>query len=616
MKTFRHVLALLLMLTLILCTTIGHADVPTTQPTVPAGFVLRLEARSSTDPAVAAKVTQLVQACKASGAATDYDKTLWFHNWLINNANYDYTYTEYGPEGVLLKGTGVCQSYAEALKLLLDEVGIENMIIASDEMNHAWNLVKLNGHWCHIDATWDDPGTGGEENHLYFGLNDDFMGRDHVWDRSAYPACTSPDLNYYLRQKAYPGVGSQAEFNAAIAAEIAKGNLDVTFYNTACDGFDLREAALTWHNEESWRTSASLSSYYGGAYLLTVRLIVTDPDYGAAEYTGNTDEFRTQIGELLAQGCTTIALRDSTDAAFDPEALYDMLYKQVQALAPEYGCSPSYSWSYSEANRAIFITVTYLTLADLPEPYPLTSSYPFYTFSATDTNGAAITNQTYTGKRVLHVIGRTICPNTQAFLASLSPAAAILKQKNVEVVINFIDLDDSNKQSVTESYPSFHCTNIGFGSAENGLLAYFELLDEQGYVWFPVVFLADTNGDIIYASSGYVQNPLKVVATTIYGKTGSNRIVIPASVTEIADETFMGCTGVTEVHFEGSSVTTIGEYAFANCTDLKRVILPNSVTNLASTAFQNCPNLTVFISRHSKIANTLDQNKIPFEIID
>lgn len=150
---------------------------------------------------VGQKVRQLAEECEASGAGNDYEKALWFHDWLIYHADYDEEMTEYGPEGVLLKGKGVCQSYATAYQLLLDEAGIENDIVVSPEMDHAWNIAKINGSWTHIDCTWDDPvavpcsddagsmARSGMENHVYFGLGDEEMAKDHTWDRSAYPEC-------------------------------------------------------------------------------------------------------------------------------------------------------------------------------------------------------------------------------------------------------------------------------------------------------------------------------------------------------------------------------------------------------------------------------------------
>lgn len=147
------------------------------------------------------KILQLVEECEASGAENDYEKALWLHDWLIYHADYDEEMTEYRPEGVLLNGKGVCQSYATAYQLLLDEMGIENDIVVAPEMDHAWNIAKINDSWTHIDCTWDDPiagpcsdetgsvARGGMENHTYFGLGDEEMAKDHTWNRSAYPEC-------------------------------------------------------------------------------------------------------------------------------------------------------------------------------------------------------------------------------------------------------------------------------------------------------------------------------------------------------------------------------------------------------------------------------------------
>jgi len=138
---------------------------------------------------VGEKINQLVEECLASGIETEREKARWLHDWLIYNADYDYTYTEYSSDGVLLKGAGVCQSYADAYSALLTAVGIENIVVTSPEMNHAWNIAEIDGVYTHVDCTWDDPDSGGLENHNYFGLGDSEMAKDHIWDTSAYPAC-------------------------------------------------------------------------------------------------------------------------------------------------------------------------------------------------------------------------------------------------------------------------------------------------------------------------------------------------------------------------------------------------------------------------------------------
>ena len=42
---------------------------------------------------------------------TDYEKALWFHDWLTVNTYYDSTTTYHGADYLLLNGWGVCQSY-------------------------------------------------------------------------------------------------------------------------------------------------------------------------------------------------------------------------------------------------------------------------------------------------------------------------------------------------------------------------------------------------------------------------------------------------------------------------------------------------------------------------
>ena len=43
---------------------------------------------------------------------------------------------------------------------------------------------------------------------------------------------------------------------------------------------------------------------------------------------------------------------------------------------------------------------------------------------------------------------------------------------------------------------------------------------------------------------------------------------------------------------EGKIVTTIGKYAFKDCSSLKRITIPNSVTTIGDDAFENCDSLT------------------------
>lgn len=237
------------------------------------------ETASSEPLTVSAKVEMLVAQCKAAGVTGDYNTALWFHDWIINNATYDYTYSHYSPDGVLLEGTGVCQSYALAYQLLLDAVDIQNTVISAPEMDHAWNLVKLEGEWCHIDCTWDDPGTGGAENHNYFGMNDDLILRDHTWNRSRYTASTSLKNYYYLRNNnGITCVDSEEAMISALEELAGKCTENIRICYVGADkSFDVQSVFQKWYAQYNWKYGLSGYSMSTSGYCINLSITYTEP---------------------------------------------------------------------------------------------------------------------------------------------------------------------------------------------------------------------------------------------------------------------------------------------------------------------------------------------------
>ncbi len=161
-----------------------------------------------------------------SPTMTEYQKELALHDYLVENCVYSSgspdNDNEFRAYGALVEGQAVCNGYAEAMALLLSCAGVENQYVvgtadsgsrdhSSDSEkntehreNHAWNLVKINGYWYHMDATWDDP--VGEEDilsHAYFNMSDELMERDHTWDKEKYTPCTDMNWNYFRYEHAY-----------------------------------------------------------------------------------------------------------------------------------------------------------------------------------------------------------------------------------------------------------------------------------------------------------------------------------------------------------------------------------------------------------------------------
>ena len=115
-----------------------------------------------------------------SSGMTEREKARILHNWLIYNAHYDYTYSNYYADGVLITGAGVCDSYTRAYCLLLSKVGIENKryVGHNGKEGHAWNLVKIDGQWYHVDCTWDDPDDSGTKSYSHCETTQFFLVKD------------------------------------------------------------------------------------------------------------------------------------------------------------------------------------------------------------------------------------------------------------------------------------------------------------------------------------------------------------------------------------------------------------------------------------------------------
>lgn len=90
-------------------------------------------------------------------------------------------------------GDAVCEGYAIAAKLMLNDLGIQCDIqtgVCTNGGGHAWNLVELGGQWYQLDVTWNDGSTRRTD---YFLVTDAYMKRSRSWDESDYPkSATTP----------------------------------------------------------------------------------------------------------------------------------------------------------------------------------------------------------------------------------------------------------------------------------------------------------------------------------------------------------------------------------------------------------------------------------------
>lgn len=135
---------------------------------------------------------------QVDGSMDTVQKALVVHDYLALNCEYDQerlmagnvpeiSHTSYGS---LVEGMAVCDGYANAYAYIMEQkLGIPCKIVSSESMNHAWNMIEIDGQWYHVDVTWDDPAWDriGRVAHRTFLLSDQAISQQkhHSWTQGA-----------------------------------------------------------------------------------------------------------------------------------------------------------------------------------------------------------------------------------------------------------------------------------------------------------------------------------------------------------------------------------------------------------------------------------------------
>lgn len=135
------------------------------------------------------------------------EKETAIYNWIVNNVDYDWTHQDrmkktprasFTPYGGLVNRTAVCLGYATTFQLLCDLAGVECITVVgaafSSREDHGWNMVRPDGRWYCVDATWDanyrEQGAtaGRPKEWAFFNVTSQRMAdTDHQWDYASTP---------------------------------------------------------------------------------------------------------------------------------------------------------------------------------------------------------------------------------------------------------------------------------------------------------------------------------------------------------------------------------------------------------------------------------------------
>ena len=151
---------------------------------------------------------------------SDYEKLKIFHDYLVLNVESSTDDpTADSIYGALVNKKALCEGYAKAFSYLCNLAGIENMIVTGyTDVDHMWNMVKLEGKLYHIDVGWDKPSAALSERYPDMVLYQYFLSEDSIMENNRIisnmlcdpPVADSSDMYYFNVENKYAETYDQA----------------------------------------------------------------------------------------------------------------------------------------------------------------------------------------------------------------------------------------------------------------------------------------------------------------------------------------------------------------------------------------------------------------------
>jgi hypothetical protein len=116
----------------------------------------------SEDPEIIGLVQEITR-----GLTSDKEKAAAIYKWVVQNIEYDYSYSIYEALPTLHARKGVCNGFSLLLAAMMRAGGIPAKFVTGaadgvggwprlpEKTNHAWNEIYIDGKWYSVDVTWD-----------------------------------------------------------------------------------------------------------------------------------------------------------------------------------------------------------------------------------------------------------------------------------------------------------------------------------------------------------------------------------------------------------------------------------------------------------------------------
>ncbi len=205
----------------------------------------------------------------------EFERERILHDSLAAKVTYVEGSHAHDAYGALVQGEAVCEGYAEALQVLCHRAGLQSLLVMGSSINpstnqpegHAWNMVRIDGKYYHVDLTWNDQGA--TLYHAYFNLTDALIREDHTVTETAYalPTCNTDDAHYFTVMG-----GKITEYtDASIGTLLRENDLSASLYLTGD-----KATFLSWYsnNIRAIATQAGVNGAFTYGYVSLGREVI------------------------------------------------------------------------------------------------------------------------------------------------------------------------------------------------------------------------------------------------------------------------------------------------------------------------------------------------------
>lgn len=583
---------------------------------------------------VKAKINAIVSETEGMD---DFEKALYLHDYIVLNCRYDTELLDiletegtlkgsmrsdrYSEYAVLINGTGICGSYALAYRALMNAADIECIYLSSEQMCHAWNMVKIDGKWYHVDCCWDDPvpDREGKARRTYFLRTDkEMMKLEHFsWTPGQYKATdgkysSMPRLYdteqkydyesncwYYLLPdgiyKADKYGNNKKKLTDAVSAEAIACDNGKIYYSEGIFVYEYDFENAEW--KPVYYLTDEEAGYFDGAYVvnffidgenISLYKYVQEYNDETWEYEVKTVFAENELNRDFFEAITGITL-DKTELELE---LFKSGYLSASIVSEYDTYDLDIEWSSSDESVA---TVSEWGTVTANNTGTATITASFMEFSASCT--VTVTGDGYEGScgskitwsfnpdtGVLTLTGTGAIPDYSSYNTPWNSFKTHIK----EIVIGsgitdigtyaFYGCSAAEKITIPEGvqylrdYSFSYCRKVNEITLPSTLRAiYF-----NAFEWCEAL------------ESITIPDGIDIIHNYVFrGCSSLKTVVLPESVVQLAQGSFAHCIKLESINIP-SNVKIIGQQAFFCCESLKTLHFPASVTTLYTNTLQNC----------------------------